>query len=274
MLDCACTSHTERSAMTRGTRTRLTILLTAALVPLAGCSGGDASDAPNTGPATQSPAPPLHVEATLHIPAAGTVVTTHDRLWVISGGKTVVTQIDPDTNSITKQVKVPHPVAYGTVEHGSLWLVSYGDNALIEARRGLGQGPENSRKLTPLAAEGSRGCRRYRPRACGSSTTATPVLRIDEESGKLTQTTNMPGDAAAGPFLVRSGAVGGDDCPGHLSPGRHRNRSDRRPAHPRPHRPVRVGSPSSAATSGPRASCLATSPASTAPADSIPPPAR
>jgi hypothetical protein len=188
--------------MTRGTRTRLTILLTAALVPLAGCSGGDASDAPNTGPATQSPAPPLHVEATLHIPAAGTVVTTHDRLWVISGGKTVVTQIDPDTNSITRQVKVPHPVAYGTVQHGSLWLVSYGDNALIGVDADSGKVLRTLESSPHLPLKDPVGVA-----ATGRSLWVlnhgnSKLLRIDEESGKLTQTTNMPGDAAAGPFLA------------------------------------------------------------------------
>jgi len=187
--------------MTRGTRTRLTILLTAALVPLAGC-GGDASDGPNTGPATQPPAPSLRVEATLHVPAAGTVVTTRDRLWVISGGTAVVTQIDPDTSTIATRVTVPHPVAYATVDQGSLWLVSYGDNALIELdaesgaiRRTLEASPDLPLKEpVGIAATGhDLWVLNHRN---------SKLLRVDERTGKLLHTTKLPGDAAAGPFLV------------------------------------------------------------------------
>ena len=96
--------------MTRGTRTRLTLLLAAALVALAGCSGDNASSTPNAGPATHTPAALVRVAATLHIPAAGNVVTTPDRLWVISGGKTVVTQIDP-----AHQLPSPEQVRFRTL---------------------------------------------------------------------------------------------------------------------------------------------------------------
>lgn len=187
--------------MTRRTSSRLTILLTAALGALAGC-GGDASNAPNTGPATQTPAGLVRVAATLRIPAAGTLLASRDRLWVISGGKTVVTQVDPDTNTITERVTVPHPVAYGTLAHGSLWLVSMGDNALVELDA------ESGRVLGTL--EGSPSLPLNEPvgvAATGHSLWVlnhrnSTLLRIDEQTGKLTQTTRLPGDAAAGPLLV------------------------------------------------------------------------
>jgi hypothetical protein len=188
--------------MTRSTRARLTTLMAVALIPLAGCSGGGAKDAPDTDPSTQSPAPRLHVVATLHIPAAGTVVTTHDRLWVISGGKTVVTQIDPDTDSITKQVSVPHPVAYGTVEHGSLWLVSYGDNALIELDAKSGKELRTLESSHALPLRDPVGVAATGRSLWVLNHRNSKLLRIDEQSGKLAQTTRMPGEAAAGPFLV------------------------------------------------------------------------
>jgi glutamine cyclotransferase len=187
--------------MTRGTRTPLAILLAAALVALTGCSG-DASDAPNTDAATQSPARPLAVEATLRIPAAGTIVTAHDRLWVISGGKTVVTQVDPDTNSITRHVKVPHPVAYGTVAYGSLWLVSYGDNALIQVDADSGKVLRTLDSSPQLPLQGPVGVAATGRNLWVLNHGNSKLLRIDEQTGKLTHTTNLPGDAAAGPFLV------------------------------------------------------------------------
>jgi outer membrane protein assembly factor BamB len=123
-------------------------------------------------------------------------------LWVISGGKTIVTQIDPKTNAASRRVTVPHPVAYGTVAHGSLWLVSYGENALIELDAQTGK------LLRTL--ESSPELRLSEP--VGIAVTGrdlwvlnhhnSKLLRLNEQTGTLTGITQLPGDAAAGPFLV------------------------------------------------------------------------
>lgn len=193
-----------RSTHRPGPRTRTlgTILLTAALVPLACCSGGGPSQADRTRPPGQATESLLRVEATLDIPAAGNVLSTHDRLWVISGGKAIVTQVDPGTNAVIRRIRVPYPVAYGTVAQGSLWLVSYGENVLIELDahtgkllRTLDSSPElplggpigivvTGRDLWVLNHDNSR------------------LLRINERTGTLTSITKLPGDAAAGPLLV------------------------------------------------------------------------
>ena len=188
--------------MTRGARGRWTTLLAVVLLPLVGCSSGGGHGRANTGPPSQSPPTRLHVEATLQVPAAGIVVTTDDRLWVISGGTMVVTQIDPDTNTIVRRVKLPHPAAYGTVERGSLWLVSEGDSAVIELDAESG--------TIRRTLEGSPALPLNDP--VGVAVTGRSVwvlnhrnaklLRIDEQTGQLVHTTRLPGDAAAGPFLV------------------------------------------------------------------------
>jgi len=188
--------------MSRGTRTRLTILLAAALVPLAGCSGDNASSTPNAGPATHTPAALVRVVATFHIPAAGNVVATPDRLWVISGGKPEVTQIDPGTITITRQLRLPHPVAYGTVARGSLWLVSYGDNALIELDAGSGKVLRTIDSSPDLPLKEPVGIAATGHDLWVLNHHDSKLLRIDEQTGKLTQTTKLRGDAAAGPFLV------------------------------------------------------------------------
>jgi len=188
--------------MGRRIRAWLTILVTLALVPVAGCVGGDSDQAPHRSPAAHPPAPLLRVEATLDVPGAGAVVTTHDRLWVISGGRAVVTQVDPVTDTVTQRTTIPHPVAYATVAHRSLWLVSYGESALIELDA------ESGRILRTL--EGSPDLPLKDP--VGVAVTGhdlwvlnhhnSTLLRIDERTGKLTQTTRIAGDAASGPYLL------------------------------------------------------------------------
>ena len=126
--------------MTRGTNARRVILATAVLMPLlASCGGGDGSGESDTAPSSQASSSPLRIGATIDVPAAGVVLPTDDRLWVISGGATVVTQIDPASNAVTERVTIPHPAAYGTIANGSLWLVSYGDNALMELNARTGK---------------------------------------------------------------------------------------------------------------------------------------
>lgn len=184
--------------MTRGTRTRLTIML-AAVMPLAGCSGGNA---PNTGPPTQTPAALMRIAATLRIPAAGNILSTPDRLWVISGGKSIVTQIDPETNAVNRRVQVPHPVAYGTIAHGSLWLVSYGDNALVELDAESGKLIRTLETSPQLPLKDPVGIAVTGHDLWVLNHHNSKLLRINEQTGKLTQTTRLPGDAAGGPLLV------------------------------------------------------------------------
>jgi outer membrane protein assembly factor BamB len=188
--------------MKRGTRTRLTILLAAALVPIAGCSGGNASSAPDTGPASQSPSPPLRAEATLHVPAAGNVLTTHDRLWVVSGGRPEVTQVDPETSTITRRITLPHPVAYGTVAHGSLWLVSFGENALIELDAESGKLIRTLESSPDLPLNEPVGIAVTGHDMWVLNHDNSKLLRIDEQTGRLAQITKLRGDAAGGPLLV------------------------------------------------------------------------
>lgn len=198
-----------RQAGTRGihgvgprARTLGAILLTAAVVPLVGCSGGSSSQADQTGPPGPAAEPLLRVVATLDIPAAGNVVTTRNRLWVISGGKTIVTQIDPQTNAISRRVSLPHPVAYGTVADESLWLVSYGDNALIELDAQTGKVLRTLESSPALPLSDPVGIAATGRDLWVLNHHNSRLLRIDQQTGTLTGITELPGDAAAGPFLV------------------------------------------------------------------------
>jgi streptogramin lyase len=189
--------------MTRGTRARLVILMSAALMPLlTGCSGGGSSAAPEMTPSSRASSPQLRVDATIDVAAAGAMVTTHDRLWVISGGKTFVTQIDPANNSVTAQVTLPHPAASGTVAHGSLWLVSFGENALMELDSRTGKFLRTLEGSPALPFDEPVGVAVTGHDVWVVNHGNSKLLRIDARTGRLTQTTQFPGDAAAGPALV------------------------------------------------------------------------
>jgi DNA-binding beta-propeller fold protein YncE len=130
------------------------------------------------------------------------MVTTHDRLWVISGGKTFVTQIDPANNAVTAQVTLPHPAAYGTIAHGSLWLVSFGENALMELDSRTGKFLRTLEGSPALPFDEPVGVAVTGHDVWVVNHGNSKLLRIDARTGRLTQTTQLPGDAAAGPFLV------------------------------------------------------------------------
>ena len=202
-------SFPPRSRRTLSPTRALASLLLAAVLPLSSCDADGSTRSSATGSGGRSAAPSLRVDASLHIPAAGNLLATRDRLWVISGGMPTVTQLDPATNTVTRRVKLPHPVAYGTLAHGSLWLVSYGDNVLIELDsesgrilRTLGSSPvlPLNEPVGVVFAEDSLWVLNHHD---------SVLLQIDEQTGELIHTTTLPGDAAAVVPEVRPAAVEG-----------------------------------------------------------------
>jgi len=194
------TRHNRR--LENGIRTLAALLFAVALMSLFSCKGEGSSQVHNAGPASRQPSALLRVVAALDVPSAGIVVTTSDRLWVISGGTTVVTQVDPLTNTVTKRVDLPHPVAYGTVAHGSLWLVSEGDSAVIELDAESGKIVRTLENKPGMPINDPVGVA-----VTGSSLWIlnhhnSTLLRIDTHTGNLLHATALPGDALAGPFLV------------------------------------------------------------------------
>jgi DNA-binding beta-propeller fold protein YncE len=136
------------------------------------------------------------------VPAAGIVVTTADRLWVISGGTMVVTQVDPDTNTVTQRVTLPHPVGYGTVAHGTLWVVSELDNAVIELDAESGTIGRTLERSPAMPLDDPVGIAVTGRDLWVLNHHDATLLRIDERSGTLLHTTHVRGGAPAGPFLV------------------------------------------------------------------------
>jgi len=182
--------------------TLLTALLAGLLVPLGACVGGGSTKTPADHATSPAPSPLLRVESTVDVPAAGNVLSTGDRLWVISGGKAALTQIDPDTNRVTRRVVLPHPVAYGTVAQGSLWVVSYGENALFELDAKSGKVLKRLERSPALPLDAPVGVAVTGQTVWVLNHSNSKLLRIDAQTGTLIQTTRMSGDAAAGPFLV------------------------------------------------------------------------
>jgi streptogramin lyase len=144
----------------------------------------------------------VRVAATLRIPAAGNVLSTRDRLWVISGGTSIITQVDPTTNAVTRRVKAPHPVAYGTVAHGSLWLVSFGDDALVELDAASGKLIRTLESSPDLPLNEPVGAAVTGHDLWVLNHHNSTLLRIDQRTGTLIQTTKLRGDAAGGLLLV------------------------------------------------------------------------
>ena len=187
--------------MTRGTQTRWGATATVLLVSvLAGCGHDDSAATATTSGTSEGPA--LHVVATVDVAGAFTILPAGDRFWVIAGGTGEVTQVDPSTDRVTKVVSLPHPAAYATLTHGSLWLVSYYDDALMEvdARTGnLLRTLERSRTL-PLSYPGGVVATGHDLWIVNHR--QPKLLRVDARTGKVSQTTSLAGHNAGGPSLV------------------------------------------------------------------------
>lgn len=186
--------------MFRRPNARLSALIAMAIVsPLAGCGSDDSNDGALD---TSRSGPRLHIVATVPVDAAFSIVATKDELWVLSGGTGIATQVDPATNSVVKEVSLPHPAAYGTLAYGSLWLVSYADSALMELDPSSGQILRTIEKSpgTPLndpvgitAAAGDLWVVNHHE---------SRLLRINPRTATLISSIHLPGHYAADPVMA------------------------------------------------------------------------
>lgn len=186
--------------MTRRTRARLAACATLTWIALAGCSSDDTST--DGAASVSSGGRALHVVATLDVKGAFSLVPTADRLWVISGGTGEVTQVDPSSNTVSKVVRLPHPAAYATLSHGSLWLVSFFDNALMQVDVQTGRVLRTFERSRSLPLSEPVGIAATGHDLWVVNHVSGRLLRIDARTGRATHTTSLDGHAAGGPVLL------------------------------------------------------------------------
>ena len=198
-----------RSRRAAASRVRCAVTVLALLSLLAGCGG---SGEPNESTATARPASTtsqanaLHVVASLKLSdGANTMVATPDTLWLLGGPSGVLTKVDPVTNTVVKEVTMPHPPGFGAFA-GSLWIASLLDSAVMELDAHSG------RVLRTI--ESTAGTPFYRPSGVaatgddlwvlnhGDETVRSTLTHLDARTGEVIGSTDLPGHNAGGPLVA------------------------------------------------------------------------
>jgi streptogramin lyase len=206
---------------------------------LAGCDNDDSSVGSTV--SSSSTGSSLHVVATLDVKHAGVLVPTDDRLWVITLLTGTVTQVDPATNEVVQKVSLPHPAGYATVAHGSLWLVSFYYNALMEVDAESGKLLRTLERSPSLPLSYPMGIAGTGHDLWVLNHDNAKLLRVDARTGTVTHTTALAGHKAAGPHLVGGSLWIDMTREGFVHQVDPAKWSDRRRTYPGRHRPVLVG---------------------------------
>jgi streptogramin lyase len=181
------------------------------LVVLAGCASQPTPTSPPSSTTTAVPgstprAPTLGVTATFSVSEASSLVVTPRWLWVLGGPNRRLTQIDPATNTVLRRITAPLSVGYGTFANGSLWLVSFLHDAVLQVDADSGK--------VLRTIESTAGRPFDRPVGIvgwgkdlwvvnhGDDVAKASLVRLDAVSGLVTHTTVLPGHHAGGPALV------------------------------------------------------------------------
>ena len=167
---------------------------------LVGCGHDDAGS--RSGPGVSAAEIRLHVVATVHVGGAGTVVPAAHRLWVVSGDTGEVTQVDPSTGSVTKVVSLPHPAAYGALAHGSLWLASMHDSALMEVDAASGTVLRTLERTPARPLDLPAGIAAAGDDLWVMGHDDGTLLRVDARTGTVTRMLSLAGHKAGGPVLA------------------------------------------------------------------------
>jgi streptogramin lyase len=185
--------------------------VTAIVLLMAGCSSqvGPTTrpSSARTATATSTPrATTLHATATLSVSEASSLVATPRWLWVLGGPNRRLTQVDPATNTIVRHLTSPLPVGYGTYANGSLWLVSFLRDAVLEVDA------DNGKVLRTIASTDGKPFNR--PVGIvgagkdlwvvnhGDEVTTASLVRLDASTGTVTGMTELPGHHAGEPALL------------------------------------------------------------------------
>jgi sugar lactone lactonase YvrE len=148
----------------------------------------------------------LRVIATLSVSGASTLVATPRWLWVLGGPNRRLTQVDPATNTVVRRLTSPLPVGYGTFANGSLWLVSFLRDAVVQVDADSGEvlrtiesrdGKPFNRPVGVVATGKDLWVLNHSDGSVRSS-----LVRLDSASGLVTGTTELPGHHAGGPDLA------------------------------------------------------------------------
>jgi streptogramin lyase len=191
--------------------TRVLLAIATVTLGLASCGSEDPIAAPTSITTADTTAVPstgitLRVVATLNLPPGNALVATPHWLWVLGGPSGVLTQIDPATNKVVRELRPPHPPGFGAYADGSLWIASLTEDAVMQLDANSG------RVLRTI--ESSHGRPFFRPIGIGATgddlwvlnhgdeTVRSSLTRLDAHTGEVTGTTELPGHHAGGPLLA------------------------------------------------------------------------
>jgi streptogramin lyase len=181
------------------------LLIVASLLLFAGCGAGGSSAAPATRNPTSTSSTPsaaTHIVATIEVANPVTVVATPNWLWVLGGPSGVMTQVDPATNQVLQEIRPPHPAGYGTLAFGSLWVVSFMENALMEIDPESGRLIRTIEATSAMPLDGPVGVAATDHDVWVLNHNTSTVLRLNPRTAALKGITRLPGGKASGPMVT------------------------------------------------------------------------
>jgi streptogramin lyase len=185
-------------------RTHRNLVVVAATLALAGCGPGGASTehGPDTASTSHATSTGPHVVATLDVSSPNQAVVTQDRLWLLGGPSGVITQVDPATNEVTRVVRLPHPVGFGTYAPPFVWVASYLYDVVMQLDAETGQVLRTFKRSRSAPWDGPVGLVSTGTDLYVVNHNSPTLVRLDLSTGEVNETTRLPGRKAAGPVLA------------------------------------------------------------------------
>lgn len=190
-------------------RCRTRLLIAALVMLLTGCGADGPHSTPRVSTSSNASSgtssvtgAAAHVVATIEVANPVTLLATPHWVWVLGGPSGVMTKVDPSTNQVVQEVHPPHPAGYGTYAFGSLWVVSFMENALMQVDPESGQVLQTIVGSAGMPLDGPVGVAATGHDLWILNHNSPTLLRLDPITAALEGTTRLPGSKASGPLLA------------------------------------------------------------------------
>jgi streptogramin lyase len=142
------------------------------------------------------------VTARWAIATPGTLIATHDRLWVLQAQTATITAVDPSTNRVARRVRLPHPTPYGSFDGRSLWIASYADDVIMRLDPRTGRLLDTIRSSSRARIAEPVGAVAVGPDLWVLDHQPAVLAHFDSRTGAPLGSVRLPGHAASGPTLI------------------------------------------------------------------------